>query len=72
MAAAFRSALERQRGPARIVSVSSDSGHRNLTLGQQGDALTIRLRTPSSGYNGEKPEMIIPGFFTPLAERRWF
>lgn len=70
MAGDFTAALERQRGPARIISVSADSGHRNITLGQQGDALSIRLRTPSSGVNGEKPEMIIPGFFLSPEPRR--
>ncbi|MEZ4515521.1 MAG: hypothetical protein R3C44_01330 [Chloroflexota bacterium] len=62
----FASLLEQQRGPARIISVSADKGHRNITMGQQGDALSIRLRTPSSGENGEKPEMIISGFFALL------
>lgn len=64
VAARFTAALAGQRGPARIVSVSADSGHRNITLGQQGDALSIRLRTPSSGENGERPEMLVPGFFS--------
>lgn len=68
IAGEFLAGAERQRGPARIISVSGDTTHRNVTLGQQRDALTIRLRTPYSGPNGEKPEMIIPGFFAPL---RW-
>ncbi len=52
-----------QSGPARIVSISADTHHRNITLGQEGDALLIRLRTPSSGENGYKPEIIVPDLF---------
>ncbi len=52
-----------QSGPARIVSISADTYHRNITLGQEGDALVIRLRTPAAGENGYKPELIVPGLF---------
>ena len=52
-----------QRGPARIVSISADAEQRNVTLGQAGDALIIRLRTPAAGENGQKPEMLVPGVF---------
>lgn len=52
-----------QRGPARIVSVSADAARRNITLGQERDALIIRLRTPAGGENGQKPEVLIPGVF---------
>jgi hypothetical protein len=45
-----------QRGPARIVSFSSGSASRNFTLGQEGDRLILRLRTPSTGDNGVDPE----------------
>ena len=53
-----------QRGPARIVSISADAAHRNITLGQEKDALIIRLRTPAAGENGQKPELLVPGIFT--------
>lgn len=66
LAGAFQSAQPRQRGPARIISVSADPTNRNITLGQQGRNLSIRLRTHSSGANGEKPEMRLPGFFASL------
>lgn len=66
----FRNARERQRGPARIISISVDPTHRNLTLGQQREDLSIRLRTPSAGVNGEKPEMLIPNFFVPVGSHR--
>ena len=38
-----------QTGPARIVTYSLDPLSRNFTLGQIGNTLTFRLRTPSSG-----------------------
>ena len=52
-----------QRGPARIISVSADAERRNVTIGQEFDALVIRLRTPAGGENGQKPEVILPGVF---------
>ncbi len=52
-----------QRGPARIISISADAEHRNVTLGQEKDALIIRLRTPAGGENGQKPEVLVPGVF---------
>ena len=52
-----------QRGPARIVSISADAERRNITLGQEKDALIIRLRTPAGGENGQKPELLVPGVF---------
>ena len=53
-----------QRGPARIISISADAERRNITLGQEADALIIRLRTPAGGENGQKPEVLVPGVFT--------
>jgi hypothetical protein len=46
-----------QRGPARIITYSGDTGERNFTLGQIHDTLTFRLRTPSSGSNGANPAL---------------
>jgi hypothetical protein len=57
------SADQTQRGPERIVSISADADHHNITIGQERDALIIRLRTPASGENGQKPEVLIPGVF---------
>lgn len=51
-------------GPARIVSVSSGYQLRNLTIGQQDSDLIIRLRTPSGGENGQRPELVVPGVFS--------
>lgn len=57
---------EDQRGPARIVSFSRDTSHRNFTLGQEKDALVLRLRTTETGPNGSDPalsvdQLLIPG-----------
>jgi ferric-dicitrate binding protein FerR (iron transport regulator) len=45
-------ALARQEGPARIVTFSTDVVNRDFTLGQLGDELIIRIRTPQTGPNG--------------------
>ncbi len=46
-----------QSGPARIISFSSDSSSRNFTIGQEGDRLILRLRTPQTGANGSDPQI---------------
>ena len=46
----------KQIGPARIISFSQDAYKRNFTLGQQGPAFVLRLRTTRTGENGMKPE----------------
>jgi len=56
-------ASQDQTGPARIVSLSADAFRRNLTIGQDGADLIIRLRTPATGGNGMKPELDIPDVF---------
>lgn len=53
-----------QTGPARIISLSKDPTFRNFTLGQQGSDLVFRLRTPLTGENGVKPELVVPGVFS--------
>lgn len=52
-----------QTGPARIVSISNDAFQRNLTLGQEGDDLIIRVRSPITGANGRNPELVVPDVF---------
>ena len=42
-----------QSGPARIVSLSRDSGSRNFTLGQGEEFYEVRLRTTKTSANGE-------------------
>ncbi|MCA9147060.1 MAG: DUF1592 domain-containing protein, partial [Planctomycetales bacterium] len=41
-----------QTGPARIVSLSSDTSQRNVTLGQDKDFYDVRLRVTGSDNNG--------------------
>ena len=52
-----------QEGPARIVSYSEDELHRNFTLGQEADALVVRLRTTKTDLNGTNPHVVVPGVF---------
>jgi hypothetical protein len=56
-----------QTGPARIFTVSEDPWHRNITLGQDGDSLVVRLRTPGTDANGQ-PERVISKVFS---DARW-
>ena len=48
-----------QQGPARIITFSQSPDARNVTLGQKGDKLMLRLRTPGSGKNGINPEVVV-------------
>ncbi len=48
----LKPANTKQAGPARIVSISKDSGARNVTLGQDGDLFDIRLRASGTSTNG--------------------
>jgi hypothetical protein len=48
-----------QSGPTRIISFSGGSGERNFTLGQEGKALALRLRTPKTGTNGTSPQVAL-------------
>ena len=41
-----------QTGPARIVTFSANSSERNFTLGQDGNAYQVRLRTTETNNNG--------------------
>ncbi len=45
-------ASKTQTGPARIVSISTDTHNRNLTLGQDKTAYDVRLRTTKTKDNG--------------------
>ncbi|MDO8569270.1 MAG: LamG-like jellyroll fold domain-containing protein [bacterium] len=51
-----------QDGPARIATLSKDTGERNFTLGQDADKYTGRLRTTTTGLNGTTPPAPV---FTP-------
>ncbi len=52
-----------QRGPARLVTYSADPYDANVTLGQQGDTLVVRLRRPGSSPVGAPP-FLVPGVFS--------
>jgi glycopeptide antibiotics resistance protein len=52
-----------QTGPARIISLSGDTTHRNFTLGQDKTDLILRLRTPLTGQNGADIKLHVPGIF---------
>jgi hypothetical protein len=41
-----------QFGPARIFTISHNTWNRNLTIGQDGQDLEVRLRTPFTNWNG--------------------
>ncbi|MFQ6130669.1 MAG: DUF4038 domain-containing protein [Armatimonadota bacterium] len=49
-----------QGGPARIVTLSADTGSRNFTLGQQAGSYIARLRTTTTSTNGI-PELVTAG-----------
>ncbi|NHC36228.1 VanZ family protein [Scytonema millei] len=53
-----------QKGPARIVSISESHGRRNFTLGQQGNHLNLRLRTPINGVNAQYLDTNVYNVFT--------
>jgi ferric-dicitrate binding protein FerR (iron transport regulator) len=50
--ATIRPSVAEQVGPARIVTFSTNIVERDFTLGQQGDNLIVRIRTPQTGPNG--------------------
>jgi hypothetical protein len=58
----LRSRTPHQVGPARVVSYSADTRGRNFTLGQQGNALIVRLRTTETDLNGT-PALEVAGVF---------
>lgn len=51
-----------QTGPARILTVSTDPSYRNLTIGQEGSDLVIRLRSQLTDLNG-MPSYLVTGVF---------
>ena len=55
-----------QNGPARIISLSSDSHLRNFTLGQEETGLVFRVRTPLTGANAADVKLEVPNIFTDL------
>jgi len=56
-------------GPVRIVSNSVSPFRRNFTVGQEGEDLVVRLRTPATGENGARFVTRVPGIFSTTAIR---
>lgn len=56
--------------PGRIASVSMDVLNANLTLGQEGTCLVVRLRSTLTGRGGVRPELFVPGVFADSRPRR--
>ncbi|AKG20863.1 VanZ family protein [Calothrix sp. 336/3] len=52
-----------QTGGKRILSISQDSLHRNLSVLQEGNNLDLRLRTPITGENGSDIKLSVPDVF---------
>ncbi|MGI9457084.1 MAG: DUF1592 domain-containing protein, partial [Aeoliella sp.] len=44
--------IDKQSGPARIVSLSANTGERNFTLGQEGKQFDVRFRSTGTNTNG--------------------
>ena len=69
VAVTFRSFASQQFGPARIFTLSENQNLRNLTIGQDGDDLIVRLRTTATSLNG-RPDYYIRDVFRELAWRQ--
>ncbi|MEC4812878.1 MAG: hypothetical protein SAK29_06325 [Scytonema sp. PMC 1069.18] len=55
-----------QTGPARIISLSGNPLRRNLTVGQVGSDLDVRIRTSITGENGTELQLRVPDVFTEM------
>jgi hypothetical protein len=62
-------AVSRQEGPARIFTISGGFSDRNLTVGQRGSDLVVRLRRPGSDANGLPPFVVRDVFAQPTWRR---
>lgn len=67
MSLEVRTADEDQYGPARIFTLSANPVRRNITVGQSGSSLIVRVRTPRTSLNGI-PEYRMKNIF---AEPGW-
>lgn len=61
--AVVRAASSEQPWPAPILSIAGDTFHRNVTIGQEGESLLVRLRTDATGPDGTPPQLAVPGVF---------
>jgi hypothetical protein len=57
-------------GPARIVSISLGTAVRNLTVGQEGENLAIRVRTPTTHDEATAPQVEVAGVFSDTHEHQ--
>jgi len=64
-----RATDQEQYGPARIFTVSASPELRNITVGQQGSSLSVRVRTQRTSLNGT-PEYLIKDVFSEPGWRR--
>lgn len=55
---------------ARLVTISAGAWERNLTIGQDGSNLVVRVRTPTTGVNGNGPEFVLRDVFIDPTPRR--
>lgn len=61
----FKPASLQQVGPARIVSLSANTDLRNFMLGQSGAMINFRVRTPLTGENGARVQLLTPAMLRP-------
>ena len=61
---------DRQTGPARIVSYSSNTSVRNFTLGQDEKKLVMRLRTVQTDLNGTEPHLEVDKVVDPSKQQQ--
>lgn len=57
-------------GPARIITISDGIYVQNLLVGQSGQDLVFRLRTPITGSDPTQPEFFLPDFFKDYSDRQ--
>lgn len=57
-------------GPARIIALSNSIYVQNLLIGQAGQDLIFRLRTPITGNDPTQPEFVLPNFFNDYSDRQ--
>jgi VanZ family protein len=58
-----KAANKDQIGPARIFTISKNPARRNLTIGQEGETLVVRMRHPGTNLNGT-PSYLVKNVFS--------
>ncbi len=62
----FRTLDLNQIGPVRIVSLSKNTEKRNFTLALNKDNIHLRVRTPVTGVNGTKINLVAPSVLSDI------